>query len=453
MRRFLIIILVIILVIAGVWFFYIRPRELTGQPVPNVLRSFFPTSTTNTGSFGTDTTSGLGTNGGTNIAATSAFKEMTGSPVAGYTIFSITDTVTLPTTNPSAYVTPATTAASTTSTTTPVSSTTTKTKPVATKPVVVAKPVTQTVIDHMIRYVSRGNGYVYEIKDGGIPLQISNIYIPNIYEAFFADNNTTAILRFLRSDYKTIATYSVPIPPLNTDGTRTQKSGIYLPDNISEIAVSPDGSEIARVTTDTTGAIITTSNTGGATIKTIARSPFTEWIPMWAGNTVYIQTKAASIANGYLYSINSSNTRLQRVVGDVPGLTTSISPSGTYVLYSQSTPTGFVTSLLDTKTGIVSPISLAILPEKCTWLQNEDLICAGNSTVPSGTYPDDWYAGTMHFSDQLYHIYTGTNTYTVLYNGQAQSFDMTNLQVDEGQQFVYFIDKNTGLLWQFNYGQ
>jgi hypothetical protein len=417
MRRFLTIIIILLLVVTGVWYFYVRPREMGVAAVPSILKPFFPTSTTNplAGSGSNATNSGAaGSGSGTNIS-NSPFKQITGQPVAGYAIFSVSNTLTIPAVDPK------------------------------------SKPTTQTVVDHMLRYVSRSNGYVYEIKDGGIPLQISNVYIPNIYQAYFADGDNTAILRFLRSDNETIATYSVPIPPLNTDGTRTQKAGIYLPDNIFNMTVSPDGTQVVRVTTDIKGAVITSSNTGGASIKTLAISPFTEWIPIWANKTVYLQTKASAYANGFLYSINPTTARLQRIVGDAPGLTTSVSPSGTYVLYSESTQTGFVTKLLNTKTGSVADLSLAILPENCAWLQNENLICAGNSAVSPAIYPDAWYSGLTHLSDQLYDINSANNTYTVLYNDQGASYDMTDLQVDEGQQLVYFIDKNTGLLWQFAY--
>jgi hypothetical protein len=115
------------------------------------------------------------------------------------------------------------------------------------------------------------------------------------------------------------------------------------------MTVSPDGTQVVRVTTDIKGAVITSSNTGGASIKTLAISPFTDWIPIWANKTVYLQTKASAYANGFLYSINPTTARLQRIVGDAPGLTTSVSPSGTYVLYSESTQTGFVTKLLNTQ--------------------------------------------------------------------------------------------------------
>jgi hypothetical protein len=430
MRRFLIILLVILLVGAGIWFFYLKPKQSSGvSPVPNILKPFFPTSTSNGNSFGTDTgvLNGPTTNNSTSTSPQPAFKQVSARPVAGYTIFSQTNTVSIPST-------PITTKPSSGKTALPAT-----------------KPIVQTTTDHVLRYISRINGYVYEIRNNSVPLQITNILIPNVYEATFADANNTAVERFLRADNETIATYTLPIPPLNSDGTRTQKTGTYLPDNIYNLAVSPDQKQIARVTADQTGGIVSLSNSIGTQIKTVIRSPFVEWLPLWSGNTLYIQTKATGTANGFLYSVNQATSRLQKVIGDVPGLTVSISPSGAYVLYSESTAGGFVTKILNTKTNSITNLGLVILPEKCAWLQNEDLICAGNSSVPNNTYPDDWYAGVMHFSDQLYHIATKSNTYVVLYGGQQQSFDMTNLQVDEGQQIVYFIDKTTGYLWQMSY--
>lgn len=441
MRRILIIILILLVVGTGVWYFYVRPKTQSGtSPVPNIMKPFFPTSTTTNGSFGTapgvlgngaDTTNTVGQ------PTSSVFKQLTATAVSGYSVFTRLDPIT-----------PTATAATPTQLVLASIKNSNSTKKTGTKSSIPAIP---TVLNHILRYVSRSNGYVYEINNGGVPLQISNIFIPSVYEASFMDKNNTAVLRFLRPDNQTIATYTVPVPPLNSDGTRTQQSGTYLPDNISAIAVSPDQTQVARITTDNNGGVVSLSNSVGASIKTLIHNPFTEWLPMWANNSLYLQTKAAAVADGFLYNVNQSSARLQRIVGNITGLTASVSPSGTYVLYSESTSNGFTTKLFNTKTNTTVDISLAILPEKCAWLQSENLICAGNSTVPSATYPDDWYAGTAHFSDQLYSITTASNLYTVLYNGQAQAFDMTNVQVDETNRLVYFIDKPTGVLWQFSY--
>ena len=316
-----------------------------------------------------------------------------------------------------------------------------------------SKVIEQSVPHHVVRYVSRANGYVYEIVDGSIPLQITNVYIPNIYEASFADNNQTAVLRFLRDDQQTIATYSVPIPLPNPDGTRTQKEGTYFPDNILQLAPSPSGgTSIARLTSDPTSALLSITNSINAKKVDLLRTPFREWILSWVSpKTLYVQTKASAQVAGFLYSIDTTERKLRRVLGNINGLTTSVSPSGTYILYSQNSGQGFVTKLFNTKTSATQSLTLSILPEKCAWSSLEDVFCAGTTTLTPAVYPDAWYQGTVSFSDQLYHIYTKSVIYDTLYDNSGQSFDMTNLQVNEDQRILYFMDKTSGVLWQYQY--
>lgn len=413
MRRVFIFIILFALVGSTVWYFFIRTDTPTtaGDPA-SVFQSFFPVGTPGEegGPEGT-----LQESGEAPLSATAIrFNQVTDRPVAGLSVFALTKTLTLPNPDPT------------------------------------QKPIVTTITDHYVRYVARASGYVYEIKNTDPAIQVSNIFIPNIYEAFFANSNTTAVLRFLRSDDQTIGTYSVPIPPMNDDGTRTQAAGTFLSDTIESLAISPDTKLVARLTVDQNGALVSTATPTGAAKKDSIRSPFREWLIAWPSqNSIYLQTKAASTANGFLYRIDSAAGRLRRVIGDVPGLTTSISPDGSYILYSQSTQTGFATRLFQTKTGLTTNLSLAILPEKCVWYENNNLLCAGNTSVAEGVYPDSWYAGLTHFEDQLFHISTGTATYTTLYDGADRSFDMTQLTLDEGQNLLYFIDKSTGLLWKF----
>lgn len=428
MRKILIIIIGLILLGGVGWYFYSRNSTSTQGGVPSItdFSSFFPVKDVTDPSLLGDgvVPAGVVSSSTTEapVASTptalSKFKQLTPHPVAGFTAYTEPYKVTVAAdpTNPK------------------------------------SKQTTETRYKHLIRYVSRTSGYVYEIEDSGVPLQVSNVYIPNIYEAVFGSKNQTALLRFLRDDMRTIATYSVPIPPLNPDGTRTQKAGVYLPDNLQQIAVSPDGSQVARLSTDAQGTALTLSTPTNTGISLLLRQSFSEWLLTWGGaKTLYLQTKASAQALGYLYKVDTTEKKLRRVVGDINGLTTSVSPSGTYVLYSQSGNNGFVTKLLNTKTNTTRTLNLSILPEKCAWLQNEDLLCAGNTFVAEGTYPDDWYKGVISFNDALYRIYTNTITYETIYDGTERSFDMTNLAVDETNSTLYFIDKPTGILWQVTY--
>jgi hypothetical protein len=415
MRKGILITLIIILLGGGAWYFYTKSKVATTGEQPAVFKSFFPVGTT-TPSTTPDGSLTPSTNNPIAIPQTKSqpFKQLSPSAVAGYSAFPLTTTITTPALKPK------------------------------------GKPTKQTIVEQVIRYVARTSGYVYEIKKGDVPTQISNVYIPNIYEAFFGDGGRTAILRFLRDDKKTIASYSVPIPDQNIDGSRTQKEGKYLPDSISALTISPDGTTIARLTDEIGTAVLSTTNTMNAGRKELLRTPFHEWIPSWSGKDIYLQTKASGSTEGFFYQVDQSKKRLVRILGNIPGLTASISPNGTYVLYSQSTSNGFTTKILTVKTGVTRSVGNSILPEKCAWLKNEDLICAGGGSTPNGTYPDDWYMGTIHFSDQLLRVYTAVNTFDVLYTpSDDYSFDMTNLQVDEASGVLYFIDKPTGLLWQF----
>jgi hypothetical protein len=409
--------IVILLGLAGgaVWYFVIQKNTQDGV-TPQTPRSFFPLGGTRENREEETIEPPIPIEGGgTTTISNSPFKRLTNNPVAGYAFFTTTRTVTTPNANPR------------------------------------LKPTVETFTDRIVRYVSRQSGFVYEIKNGTVALQITNLFIPNIYEVVFADAYNTVLLRFLRDDTQTIATYAVPIPPENTDGSRTQKEGIFLPDGLTGVTASPDLKEIAQLAPITTGSTLTTSTSQNKNRKEVMLSALKEWIIMWPqAKTLYVQTKAAGTVRGFLYKIDRTERRLRRVVGDVPGLTTSVSPSGTYVLYSESSTTSFTTKLLNTKSGAVQNLGLSILPEKCTWLSNEDLICAGG-TPPEGTYPDVWYAGLISFSDQLYRIYTASGLYDVLYDNTEFSFDMINLQVDEVSSILYFIDKRTGVLWQFSF--
>lgn len=411
MKKLLIISFIIALT-GSIWYFGTREKISETGEVTNGFKSFFPL-----GSKATDENTVSNDTPSDSVAIrnneVSRFKQLSPSPIAGYSSFARTTIVTVPSSDPK------------------------------------QKPTNQTVVDHIVRYVSRQTGYVYEIKNEDIPLQITNTFIPAIYEAYFADDNNTAILRFLQEDTQTISSYSVPIPLENTDGTRTQKDGTFLQNNITSIAISPNTKEVLQLTKESSMGRVNSISSIGKNKKEWLNTPITELTISWpTQNTFYAQTKPASVALGYLYKINQNDKKLRKVLGDVTGLTASVSPSGNLVLYSESIENGFVTKILNTKTGVTKNIGLKILPEKCVWLKNEDLICAGNNEVEKGTYPDSWYAGLLSFSDQLFRIYTQNNVFDVLYDGIEKSFDITSLQLDETRNIIFFIDKNTGLLWQ-----
>lgn len=414
MRR-VFLLLILILISVGV-FYYFRNRQ---NPEDILKKSDFTTFF----SIGTDRDpleeedSDTPSIADTDLTSTplSPLIQIIGRPIAGYTVFTRTKVIETPNPDPT------------------------------------LKPIKQTVVEYVLRYVSRSNGYVYEMVNDNAPIQISNIYIPNIYEAYFADGNTTAILRFLRNDDQTIATYSVPIPPLNSDNTRTQKEGVYLSDNIRTLTLSPDRKNIAQLIHTVDGSSIGVSGTSGNGRREVLRSPLREWLVFWEGKNIYLQTKASGLEPGYLYRIDQTNKRLIKLLGIIPGLTTSISPKEKYVLISERADTSVITKLFDISTGTTRSIPAAILPEKCVWLANENAICAGNEAIPPALYPDDWYRGTVSFTDTFYLLDTSIGVLSEIEGGSSTLLDAVQLTVNESERALYFIDKKTGYLWRLSY--
>ncbi len=408
MKKFFFIIFILALIGGGYWWFFVRPNTPI-ETVPDIFKPFFPVGG------GTVPPEGIGNEGGgtttNNQTQRSLLTQMTSVPIAGFTLYNKPKTIERVGQN--------------------------------------GKIVKETINDEILRYVHRKTGYVFERKNRGDAKQVSNIFLANIYEAYFGNNGTSVILRFLQEDGQTIGSYVVPIPEENSDGTRDQKQGFFLANNIKSIIQSPSTKEFARLSTERINGVITTSDFNGKNVREILSFPFKEWLLQWpTQNTLYVQTKPAGTVPGYLYVVNTTEKRLRRVLGSINGLTTSVSPTGTYILYSQSTNQGFRSFIYNTKTTKTITLDPYILPEKCVWLKNEDVICAGSEGVVPSVYPDAWYAGLIQFNDSFYRIGISSGYIETLFEPITESFDVINLSLDPREENVYFIDKTTGILWK-----
>lgn len=427
MRKVLVVLLILGAAFGAWWYFKVRN---SGKTIPQVVSEIsFPlvgSITSRMGGDGTGFNNSTGTSGEntdetTNIPTVKQkLEQLVPTPVAGFTVFNVQKSL-------------AATMAE-------------DTKNQSTTPVGGGFSS-----NNFVRYVDRANGYVYEIANNGTSIQITNVYIPNIYEAFFADNGKKAILRFLRDDQKTIATFVVPIPEANLDGSRTQLQGSFFPDNIRSLAVSPDTNLIAQLAPNNTGGtVLTISDSANKNRKDIMNNSFRDWLISWtAQDRVSVQTRAAGTVEGYFYTIAQSDVRLRKILSAMQGLTASMSPQGGYVLYSESTPNNFLTKLYTVGTGRSITLAVQVLPDKCVWTLDEELICAAIQNASDAIYPDSWYAGLVKFSDTIVRISPSSGLLTTLYD-EGVDFDATNLQFDEVNNQLYFINKNDATLWRLN---
>ncbi len=321
--------------------------------------------------------------------------------------------------------------------------------PTATPPAPLTEKVTT------IRYLQKSNAHIYDLfMDRAESTKLANTTIPKIHEALFSPDGKFVILRYLNDTTGAIQSYSATVPPPSEDEFLGDLKGTFLPENLWQITMSPDGTKIFSLASFDNGVIGDTSGLIGDKKTEIFKSPFTEWLPKWiSAKTITLTSKASSNIPGYLYKIDVGTKKFIRVFGNIPGLTTLMSPDEKSVLYASVTGTSITTSLYIVESRESKPIGLNTLPEKCVWAKNgKTIYCAVPVSWPNGTYPDSWYQGTVSLSDSIWEISLAgsvfsLNQLTTSADLSGEEIDAANLKLDATGKYLGFINRKDGTLW------
>src|SRR5690606_31240096 len=168
----------------------------------------------------------------------------------------------------------------------------------------------------IVRYNERATAHVFDVELSGLDKErISNTTVPRIYESLWTSGGEGVILRYLDDDNQTIKTYHASLiekeEELREGETPFSLEGSFLPDNISQIVLSPTGEEIFWLTESIRGARGVISNPDGTNQSSVFSSDFTEWIPQWfSQNLLSMTTKASAIAEGFYYTMPRSSGAL-----------------------------------------------------------------------------------------------------------------------------------------------
>jgi len=295
-----------------------------------------------------------------------------------------------------------------------------------------------------IRFVGRMNGHMYKMfLDTKIQEKISNSTIPGIYEAFFNNKADTVIYRYL-SQEKIISTF------LATLGAA---KGEFLPQNISDLSISKDGTEYFYLTETSSGVTGVIGSFAGTQKNYVFNSPFTEWLSQWTNNKqLFLTTKASYGAEGSIFLLNSINKTITKVFGGISGLTTLVSPNSLNILYSESTETGPKLNSFNIARYSTKDLNSYGLPEKCVWSNDGiNIYCAIPSVITGNQYPDIWYQGLVSFDDYFVKINTTTGERTTIASSVEETpVDGTHLFLNKGEDTLFFINKKDSTLWSLN---
>ena len=305
----------------------------------------------------------------------------------------------------------------------------------------------------VIRYTEQKTGDIYDHSlNNKTSERIFQQTLLGIHDALWNKNGENMVLRFLKteSDQDIIKTYTVSFGATSTD-----PSGRFLPDNLLEVVLSPDGKNVVYLQKDNENAFVLLENWSGEKEREqVFTSSFTEWLMEYPKEELFaLTTKPSYDIDGYLYFINTGEGTMEKILGEIKGLTTLVNPDATKVLYAKSGKNSHSLAIYNVTTKTETILGLKTFPEKCIWGDGENsnlLYCAVSDFGDNINLPDDWYKGKVSFSDDIWLINTETGkSGPVIKTGQfiKEKIDVIKPFLSPDNKHLLFINKKDGSLW------
>ena len=304
-------------------------------------------------------------------------------------------------------------------------------------------------------FVDRTTGYIYEYLHKTLKThQVSNSSIPGVHDATFFGNGSLVVFRFYDEDRGVIVSslYKVPITAINADPTSLEKI-TNLPNNITSVSASTNGKFLSYLVKTELGSILYTARTDTPFFSpTQTTLPFSEWSLSYGGSVLYITQKASAFFPGYTVEAFTG----RRIISDKTGLVSLGSPDEVNLIASMNSQKGVLSFLFNKKTGTTLVLPIKTIASKCAFEKSyPSIICGVPSLIPRSSYgmPDDWYQGSVTFSDTLYRVSNegGEGTMIIDLKKEAgESIDSVKLNTSTSDSLLSFINKKDGSLWLAN---
>lgn len=300
--------------------------------------------------------------------------------------------------------------------------------------------------DVRIEYIERESGNVYGFQAHGRTLtRLSNKTLPGVVEATWLPDGSQAYVRFLEKNgnEEHINTYALPA---NGEG------GFFLEKDLSQVSVS-GSSTLLTLLPSTNGSTATLSLPSGTNVRTLFASSLAALRVTLGGGTYIATTKASATTDGYAFLVDPKAGSFTRALGPLQSLTTLVSPSGNYLLYSYLERGKIALAVLDLTAHTATRLPLATLPEKCTWSSDSRSLFCGVPVSLSGTFPDDWYQGITQTTDRLWKIDLASRTATQLIDPKTAAnidIDAVGLSVDRTNDVLIFTNRRDKTFWMYD---
>jgi hypothetical protein len=318
---------------------------------------------------------------------------------------------------------------------------------------------TTTASTTIVRWIDRGRGNILEAKEDSLDINtLSNTLLPKVYESVWNADATSFVGSMLADDNQTINTvFATLIPQKATTTTPYELRGTNLPSGIVASAVSPKKDKVFFLIVKNGQGVGYVAPLNGGTATQIFSTPVTEVNVEWPEeNTIAITTKGTADQSGYLYFVNPKTGVWTKILGSLPGLSTRVSHDAKYVLLSASgNADDVVTYIYSVASSTATDAIIHTLADKCAWgnFYKDIVYCAVPFQPVSGTYPDDWYKGTLSTIDKIWQVNAQTGEVHLIspvFSVAKRNIDAFNLGLDSKDNYLFFMNKYDLSFWSLD---
>lgn len=300
-----------------------------------------------------------------------------------------------------------------------------------------------TIDGQKVKYYSTDNGNVYQSDfDGSQLTRISSNLLTGLLEVLWSPSKNKVIAFFEKDGLIKKYFYDY----------QTQKSA-PLNQNIRALTWSPTEDKIAYqyYNPQTEENNISIADGDGSQWANLMQTRMKDLVINWpVPEKLSLMTKPSGFSQSILYTLDLENGNFEKIIDQTYGLTVLWSPLGDKILFSETNSQGqnLKLKVVDLNRQTIYQLSFVTLPEKCVWSQdNRTLFCAVPKNIPTSfVLPDDYYKGTVSFSDDFWRINLETERANQILEAE-EGFDGYQLFLPTKEDYLLFINKKDGLLY------
>jgi hypothetical protein len=320
---------------------------------------------------------------------------------------------------------------------------------------------TTTASTTIIHWVDRGRGNIIEARGDSLDITtLSNTLLPKTYESTWGRDGTSFIGSILGDNNQSITTlYATLSKHATTTSSVTpyELHGKNLPSTIVSYASSPKKDKVFLFAIEGGRGVGYIAPFAGGTATQIFTTPLTEVNIEWPEiNTIAITTKGSAGSAGFLYFVDPKTGIWKKILGPLPGISTRVSHDAHYVLVSVAgSGNSVLTSIYSVAASFGTDAIIRTLADKCVWgnFYKQVVYCGVPFQPVSGTYPDDWYQGTLSTVDKIWQVNAVTSEVHLIssvFSEAKTSIDTYNLGLDDKDDYLFFMNKGDLSLWSLD---